>query len=868
MATSSSLIKSILQKSLAEGVYQDIVKKNSNYYYFLGKTLEWDSEAEPPYPIDSYAYERAVRSDIIVLKQININDVSFVIPRINWIPGLVYDMYDDEYSDEIIGLDIISGGTSYTSLPTITVTGGGGFGAEFNPVIFDGVLIDVEIVSRGSGYVSEPTVTVTGGGGTGAVLKAVLNFAHSGASKLEDSNFYVMTDQFNVYKCLDNNNSSVSTDKPLSTSVAPFLTSDGYRWKFMYIVPINLRNKFLSDTQIPVISALTNQFYSNGALDNIIINTKGAGYTSASISVNGDGFRSEDPIFLTSVTINTSGSSYTSTPDLVIGDPITDATAFIPNAVMFLNQKIFNSSFDFYEVVTPGSISSVEPTHKLGIVQNGTTALKFIGSRAKGTVSLTGGSVTAVSLNGGVREVNLISGGSGYTNPPQVTFIDDNGSGATALAKIDSITKSILYVIVTNPGDNYSNETQVQFGTPWQSGGTSTIGEQYYASDRLYTVTSEGTFGSTQPTHTSGSASNGTATLTYAGTAASGTVLRRFGAGYSIVPLIQIVGGGGSGATVSLLTQKSEAKLLPVLENGQVISVISENSGVGYTTANLTVSGNGIGASLSANLNIGNIDSLQANNEILTNKGTIECIKIISGGFGYGVANIEIEGDGTGALATATIDSATGRIVKINITNSGINYTYANVIVNGNGKGAKLRAIMPPFGGHGKNSPDELFARSLMFYSSVSSEINQGIVVDNDYRQLGIIKNPRKYDSDERFQSAIGTACFIVGASINKSIFPNDALLKVNRSIDGTEYERKYRIVASTESSALLQSLDNDIPFINDVFSNEDGQTFTVSSVGNPTIDKYSGQMMFIDNKAGFTPSVNEAVTLRTVIKF
>jgi hypothetical protein len=55
---------------------------------------------------------------------------------------------------------------------------------------------------------------------------------------------------------------------------------------------------------------------------------------------------------------------------------------------------------------------------------------------------------------------------------------------------------------------------------------------------------------------------------------------------------------------------------------------------------------------------------------------------------------------------------------------------------------------------------------------------------------------------------------------------------------------------------------------INDTFENEAGQTFTVSSVGNPTIDKYSGQMMFIDNKAGFTPSADETVTLRTVIRF
>ena len=39
-------------------------------------------------------------------------------------------MYDDEYNTELLGLDVISGGTGYITLPTITVTGGGGSGAS------------------------------------------------------------------------------------------------------------------------------------------------------------------------------------------------------------------------------------------------------------------------------------------------------------------------------------------------------------------------------------------------------------------------------------------------------------------------------------------------------------------------------------------------------------------------------------------------------------------------------------------------------------------------------------------------------------------------------------------------------------------
>jgi hypothetical protein len=995
MATSSSLIKTILHKTLAEGVYKDVTTRSSNYYYFLGKTLQWSDEAAPPYPVDSYAYERAVRDDIITMKAITPSDVSFVIPRINWTTGVVYDMYDDEYSTEILGLNIVNGGTGYTSLPTVTVTGGGGTGAKFYPVVYDGSIVEIERLgvsdtSRGSGYTSTPTVTVTGGGGTGAILQAVLNIAPSGKQQLEESNFYVLTEDYNVYKCLDNNNNARSTAKPLGTSTSPITSADGYVWKFMYTVPINLRSKFLSEEQMPVVSALSNQFYSNGAMDSIIINNKGTGYTSATLTVAGDGYREEDPTFLTSISVSTGGNGYIS-PTVTFGDPTQNASAFISGAAVFLGQKLYNSVFDFYEVVTPGTMSSSEPTHRQGTVQNNSAALKYLGTRVKGTVNTTNNTATAgsfttgvkytidslgttnfvaiggtasaivtgsisattltvsavgsgtlavgtyitgtgitagtritvlgtgtggtgtytvsasqtvasttitgqpavgatftatgagtgtgtaytksissVTLLGGVKEINILNAGSGYTSAPTITFSGGGGSGAVATTKMNA--GSVLYCTVSNQGDNYTSDPTITFGTQWTAATAVLVGQQYFYSGRLYTVTGAGTtHASTAPTHTSGSASNGTATLAYAGVPATGETVRRFGSGYTSAPTITITDASRVGtisAELSFLTAKSNAKLLPVIDSGQIVGVIVENAGIGYSTSTITVTGDGSNAELKADHNIGTIQSLQANNEILTSPGTINAIKIISGGYGYGVANIEIQGDGTGATATATLDSASGKINKITITNPGQNYTFANVVVTGNGYGANLRAIMPPFGGHGKNAPNELFARTLMFYSNVSTDLNQGVSVNNDYRQLGIIKNPNQYNSDQRYQGTIGSGCFIVEAGINTTQFPRDTDVTVTRTIDGDDYDRRYRVVASSSSSALLQSLDNDIPLINDTFSNVGGYTFSVTSVGNPTIDKYSGQLMFIDNKAGFTPSADETVTLRTVIRF
>ena len=58
--------------------------------------------------------------------------------------------------------------------------------------------------------------------------------ANSGATTLSAANFYVLTDEFNVYKCMNNNANGQSTVKPTGTGTEIFETSDKYKWKFMF----------------------------------------------------------------------------------------------------------------------------------------------------------------------------------------------------------------------------------------------------------------------------------------------------------------------------------------------------------------------------------------------------------------------------------------------------------------------------------------------------------------------------------------------------------------------------------------------------------------------------------------------------------
>jgi len=92
--------------------------------------------------------------------------------------------------------------------------------------------------------------------------------------------FYVMTDNYEVYKVIDNNSGNPSTIKPsLTTTYGTFSTSDGYIWKYMYSLDSNANTHFTTPSYIPV---TPNTQVSNnavgGTIDAIRIISGGSNY--------------------------------------------------------------------------------------------------------------------------------------------------------------------------------------------------------------------------------------------------------------------------------------------------------------------------------------------------------------------------------------------------------------------------------------------------------------------------------------------------------------------------------------------------------------------------------------------------------------
>lgn len=77
-------------------------------------------------------------------------------------------------SESVKQITIVSGGSGYTSAPTVTISGGDGVGATATATITGGSVTAINIANPGIKFKTPPTITITGGGGSGAKANAIL----------------------------------------------------------------------------------------------------------------------------------------------------------------------------------------------------------------------------------------------------------------------------------------------------------------------------------------------------------------------------------------------------------------------------------------------------------------------------------------------------------------------------------------------------------------------------------------------------------------------------------------------------------------------------------------------------------------------
>lgn len=118
----------------------------------------------------------------------------------------------------------------------------------------------------------------------------------------DDVEFFVLTTDWNIYKCLYNNNGGQSTVMPTQTIVdAAVEEQDGYIWKYMYTLTAEERIRFMTDSYIPVRTLLADnnslqwqvqESATPGSIDIIKVVNGGSNYSNAStitVTIAGDG---------------------------------------------------------------------------------------------------------------------------------------------------------------------------------------------------------------------------------------------------------------------------------------------------------------------------------------------------------------------------------------------------------------------------------------------------------------------------------------------------------------------------------------------------------------------------------------------------
>lgn len=264
-----------------------------------------------------------------------------------------------------------------------------------------------------------------------------------------------------------------------------------------------------------------------------------------------------------------------------------------------------------------------------------------------------------------------------------------------------------------------------------------------------------------------------------------------------------------------------------------------------------------------------------------SDSGAIIGIAVDSGGQGYAdIVAVTITGPNdseASAFARAYNGSIYEVVMKKDSANPnwahGRGYEYASVKAAGAG-GAVLRAMIARDSGMGSDPRVNLNSSAIMFSAQLSGSTDSDFITSNDFRQIGLIKNPLKdSDVDVRFTEQTGFA-------MKRLTVVNSTLVAANITGDQT--------VTGSTSGAVAIIDDYDVAsktlFVHQTpetgFTNftATGEPITVSGGGGTDaidsdynfkaeIKNFSGEVVYIDNRAAIERDNDQTEDIKIVIE-
>ena len=309
--------------------------------------------------------------------------------------------------------------------------------------------------------------------------------------------------------------------------------------------------------------------------------------------------------------------------------------------------------------------------------------------------------------------------------------------------------------------------------------------------------------------------------------------------------------------------------------------------------------------------------------------GSIKVVTISNAGVGIGTADaiytkVPIKGNGSGAECTVTIDSSS-KVSDVTVSTQGSGYTYGSVdlVAGGVPTGTTrpvLDVIISPSGGHGSNIYRELGAYNVLLYSRIENDNeNPDFITGNDIARVGVVCNPQQYNSTSLMSadkaSALG-ALRLTGTGYSSATFTSDSYITQTISTGSTAVARVvnydqttgvlkfwqdrtlagFNTVGSgvtdpqygfnrnaftaspgtggdveiTPSSGSTLEIDSGFTGLSTEINNKTyylGQSFT-EGIANPEVKKYSGNIIYVDNRPAITRSTNQKEDIKIVLQF
>ncbi len=307
--------------------------------------------------------------------------------------------------------------------------------------------------------------------------------------------------------------------------------------------------------------------------------------------------------------------------------------------------------------------------------------------------------------------------------------------------------------------------------------------------------------------------------------------------------------------------------------------------------------------------------------------GFIKVITIRDRGVGLGTArtytNVPVQGDGTGATATVVINND-AKVETIAVSNGGSDYTFGTVNLEAGGVPTGTTApvfnvIIPPQGGHGANIYKELGAFNVLTYARFENDsANPDFITGNDYARIGLVENPLANNSSTILNSDKASALYALrlsGAGYSSASFTADAFITqtigtgstaVGRVVsydsvtgvlkywqdrtncgfnsDGTQntdpthgfVQNRFTSDPSTGGTvniiggSVTLGIETNFTGISTVINNRTynlGQSFD-SGVSQPESKKYSGNIIYVDNRPLVTRSSSQKEDIKIILQF